>query len=151
MVKTSRRYEDYLEAIYNISETKGFARTKDVARELDVRPPSVTEMLKKLQDEGFVNYERYGGVTLTEKGKKTGRNVRNRHETIRKFLELMLVSGKTADTDACRIEHVLSQESVDQIKKFVSFAEKCTEKPKWREYFKTFCRKGIHDCEHAKK
>lgn len=65
----SKRYEEYLEVIYDISNQKGYARVKDVSEELDLGLSTVSEMFKKLDDQGYVNYEKYSGVTLTEKGK----------------------------------------------------------------------------------
>ncbi|WP_244625073.1 metal-dependent transcriptional regulator [Methanococcoides vulcani] len=64
----SRKAEDYLEAILNIADDKGYARVKDVADSLDIRSPSVTEMVQKLDNLGYVIYRRYKGVTLTERG-----------------------------------------------------------------------------------
>ena len=60
--------EEYLEIIYSIAEQKGYARAKDIVKEMNVSPPTVTEMLQKLDREGFINYEKYGGVTLTKRG-----------------------------------------------------------------------------------
>lgn len=65
--------EDYIERIYILIETKGYARVSDIAEELDVHPSSVTKMIQKLDKSEFVNYERYRGFMLTEKGKKLAR------------------------------------------------------------------------------
>ena len=65
---TTERDEDYLKAIASIAEDKGYAKVKDVAKELELGPSTVTGMFKKLDKEGYINYEKYGGVTLTEKG-----------------------------------------------------------------------------------
>ncbi|MEA3255791.1 MAG: metal-dependent transcriptional regulator [Candidatus Altiarchaeota archaeon] len=146
----SRTVEDYLEAIYNIILRKGYARTKDISRELEVSPPSVTEMLKKLGDKGLVNYERYGGITLTAKGERVAKSVKMRHDTVRKLLKIILVSDKIAEKDACRIEHELSPETVEQLTKFVRFVETAPMHPKWLEHFREFCMSGEYVCEKEK-
>ena len=87
-VMLSRKAEDYLEAILNISlqEGKGYARVKEIARALNVKPSSVVEMVNRLNGVGLVNYKKYEGITLTPKGEKVARVVKDRHETIRAFL-----------------------------------------------------------------
>ena len=87
MKKLSHSMEDYLEAIYNIISGKGYARTKDIAKELDVTSPSVSAMLKKLQNEEFIFYEKYSGVTLTPKGEKIAKAIKHRHDTLTKLLK----------------------------------------------------------------
>lgn len=142
----SRAVEDYLEAIYNIIRRKGYARTKDIARELEVKPPSVTEMLKRLREASLVNYKRYEGVTLTAKGERVAKVVKTRHDTLKAFLGIIMVSDKTADRDACRLEHELSPETIEQLTKFVRFVETAPMHPKWLEHFKEFCMSGDYVC-----
>lgn len=144
----SRAVEDYLEAIYNIIQRKGYARTKDISLELEIRPPSVTEMLKKLSDKNLVKYERYSGVTLTKDGEKIAKSVKTRHDTIRTLLKIILVSEKTANRDACKMEHELSPETLEQLTKFVKFVESAPMHPKWLEHFKEFCMTGGYVCDH---
>ena len=96
----SSKAEDYLRAIYEIVNQKGFVRIKDIARELDVKPPTVVEMMKKLDDKRLVTYEKYGGITLTERGKQIAELIENRHETFKNFLEILLVPKDTALKDA---------------------------------------------------
>ena len=74
--------EDYLEVIYNIIHRKGYARTTDIAEALDVKPSSVTEMLQKLDSKGFIEYRKYEGALLTDKGYKIGEAVRGRHDAL---------------------------------------------------------------------
>ncbi|HDM88902.1 MAG TPA: MarR family transcriptional regulator, partial [Candidatus Bathyarchaeota archaeon] len=87
----SRRMEDYLRSIYEIVEHKGFARIKDIARDLDLKPSTVVEMVRKLHRDGFVHYEKYGGVTLTPRGREIAKAIKERHDVFKKFLELLLV------------------------------------------------------------
>ena len=147
----SKSVEDYLEAIYNIILRKGYARTKDISMELNIRSPSVTEMLKKLDDMDLVNYERYSGVTLTPRGERIARSVKMRHDTIRKLLRIIMVSDKTAERDACKIEHEISPETIEQLTKFVRFVESAPIYPKWLEHFKEFCKTGEYICDHRDK
>jgi DtxR family Mn-dependent transcriptional regulator len=144
----SKTFEDYLEAIYRITQRKGYARTKDISQELEISSPSVTEMLGKLDREGLVNHERYSGVSLTPEGERIARTVKSRHETLRKFLEIILVSEKTAEIDACEIEHEISPETIEQLTKFVKFVETAPIHPKWIGHFKEFCRTGEYVCGH---
>ncbi|MFW6013043.1 MAG: metal-dependent transcriptional regulator [Candidatus Bipolaricaulota bacterium] len=135
--------EDYLETVYNLSKKHQHVRTKQVAQALGVKPPSVTEMFQKLEEEDFVNYKPYGGVTLTSRGKAVAKTVRDAHVAIRKLFRLFNVSREQADTDACKVEHNLSRETVVQLKKFVAFIEGCPRgQPDWIKHFETFSETG---------
>ncbi|MBN1762413.1 MAG: metal-dependent transcriptional regulator [Methanomicrobia archaeon] len=147
----SRKVEDYLEAILNITEEKGHTRTKDVAVALDIKPPSVVEMLKRLHDRGLVEYRRYEGVRLTARGTEVAQVVKERHETIRAFLEILRVPKKIADEDACIIEHELRPETIRQLKNFVRFMTSAPEYPQWLEQFETFCITEKHPRDVAKR
>jgi DtxR family transcriptional regulator, Mn-dependent transcriptional regulator len=140
--------EDYLESIYCITQRRGFARTKDVARDLNVSSPTVTEMLKKLKAEKLINYEPYAPVTLTLEGEKLAKAVFQRHETLAKLLNIILVSEKVASEDACRMEHILHPETIEQFSKLVDFVEKSPHYPKWLIHFKKYCQTGRHECEN---
>lgn len=117
----SRKAEDYLEAILNASSEKGYARTKDIARELDVQPPTVVEMVQKLDKMGMIVYRKYDGVTLTAEGRRIAEIIRDRHETIQKFLELFRVPEAIASKDACMMEHELAPDTIAQIRLFFAF------------------------------
>ncbi|MBC7114048.1 MAG: DtxR family transcriptional regulator, Mn-dependent transcriptional regulator [Archaeoglobi archaeon] len=119
----SKSVEDYLETILKIVREKGYARVKDIAEELDVRPASVTEMLNKLSSEGLVNYEKYSGVTLTDEGRERAEKINRVHETLKKLLILIGVPEEIAEEDACKIEHVLHEETVKKIVKLVEAME----------------------------
>ena len=147
----SRKAEDYLEAILNVTERKGYARVKDIAAALHVRPPSVVEMLRKLDGQGFVLYQKYEGVQLTPRGSEIARVVKNRHETIRAFLELLNVPPKIADRDACIIEHDLEPKTIEQLKNFVQFVLSAPDHPQWLAHFETFCETGVHPCADEKR
>jgi Mn-dependent DtxR family transcriptional regulator len=121
MPKTSESAEDYLERIYELIEDKGYARMVDIARTLRIRQASVTQMVQKLGENGFVRYEKYRGLVLTSKGKGVARAVRRRHQVLEEFFGLLGVDGETAQRDLEGIEHHLSTASVARIEALVRF------------------------------
>jgi len=139
---TTERIEDYLEVLDVIISEKGYAKVKDVSRILGVGPPSVTEMFQKLGDIGYINYEKYSGVTLTSKGKKIAVKTRKKHETLKNFLLILGVNKKIANEDACRIEHVVNSETINRLTKFVDFVQHFKEDPKWLDNFKYYYETG---------
>jgi len=115
----SPEIEDYLKIILDLSGKKGYARIKDIASRLKIKPPSVSQMIRKLSKLGYVDYERYGTVSLTQKGKNTAREVKKRHTLISEFFKCIDVPPKIADEDACRIEHHLHSTTMKQLLKFI--------------------------------
>lgn len=146
----SRRTEDYLRTILNITEEKGYARVKDIAESLGVKPSSVVEMLKKLNDAGYVIHRRYDGVTLTQKGLELGRTAKNRHEIIQTFLEIIKVPKTIAIKDACKMEHELHPKTIEQIGNLVRFVKSSPGNPEWLQQFQTFCDTGEHNHKPGK-
>ena len=107
--KLSPRQEDYLKAIYLITQKQGKARSKEIMRLLDVSGPSVTEALQALTRKGMVNYQPYENITITPEGKKVAEGLLHRHETLRDFfIEVLGIDRETADRGACRMEHAAS-------------------------------------------
>ena len=124
MPKTTESAEDYLERIYELTEDKGRARMVDIARSLRIRQASVTQMVQKLGEHGFVRYEKYRGLVLTSKGKGIARAVRRRHRVLEEFFELLGVDRDPAQLDLEGIEHHLSPASVERIEELVLFLKK---------------------------
>ena len=121
----SESAQDYLEALLLASDAGRVVRISDVAKRLGVRLPSVVAMLKGLAAKGLVRHERYGLVELTEAGRLEARAVLARHKAIYRFLNGFLgVNEATAETDACRIEHVLSPDTVKRLLKLVALLER---------------------------
>ncbi|RLG71768.1 MAG: metal-dependent transcriptional regulator [Methanobacteriota archaeon] len=149
----SRRTEDYLRTILNITEEKGYARVKDIAEALGVKPSSVVEMLKKLNDAGYVVHRRYDGVTLTPKGLELGKIAKSRHEIIQTFLEIIKVPKTIATKDACKMEHELHPKTIEQIGNLVRFVKTSPGNPEWLQHFQRFCDMGntTTDQEKTKK
>ena len=141
----SRRMEDYLRSIYEIVERKGFARIKDIAKDLDLKPSTVVEMVRKLHRDGFVHYEKYGGVTLTPRGREIAKAIKERHDVFKKFLELLLVPEDIALKDSHILEHQLDPKTVLQFTRFVKFITEASERPRfigrWIEQFREYCRR----------
>ena len=110
--------EDYVEAIFLfIKDVKG-ACVRDVAKLLNVKMPSVVKAIHELKKLELVVQQPYGPIELTTKGKRVAKLVHNRHTLLRSFLMKLGVSRKTADKDACMMEHILSAETLDKIRYF---------------------------------
>ena len=108
--------EDYLEAILMIRLEKGYCRSIDVAHRLNVSKPSVSVAMKNLRNSGHIRVDENGHITLAPPGKKIAEMIYERHRLLSQWLESLGVSKETASEDACRIEHVISEESFAAIK-----------------------------------
>jgi len=125
-VKLSSTMEDYLETILNLEKSKKFVRVKDIALKMDVKLPTVTSMLNNLAGKGLVNHEKYEYVELTKKGKRIAKDVYRRHVIFRDFLMSILnIDAKTAEEDACKMEHVVSPVTLERFVKFMEFVDTC--------------------------
>lgn len=116
--------EDYLEVTYELMREKGYARAVDISKYLGVKSPSVTSMLQRLHRMGLVVYERYRGITLTAKGERLARSVKERHLVITQFLRILGVGENIANSDAEGIEHHVHAITIDRITRFVDFVRK---------------------------
>jgi Mn-dependent DtxR family transcriptional regulator len=126
------RVEDYLEVVYELIKRKGYARSADIAEQLDVKSASVTNMLQKLHGMGLIVYERYRGLTLTSSGERLARSIQQKHLTILKFLHILGIEEKVAKLDAEGIEHHMHKHTIDRIERFVDYA---TQHPSWYQAF----------------
>src|SRR5690625_797994 len=113
--------EDYIEQIYNLIDTKGYARVTDIAEALVVHPSSVTKMVQKLDKYNYVNYEKYRGFVLTDKGNKVGERLVFRHDLLEEFLEIIGVEDEKIYDDVEGIEHHLSWNAIDRIADLVNY------------------------------
>lgn len=122
--------EDYLETIYELARDRGVARVKDIAKARKVKAGSVSPALRRLSDLGLVRYERREYVTLSPTGEAAARKVFGRHELLTRFLtEVLRVSPGVAAKDACAIEHLLSNETMDRLVRLFEFLRACPEGP----------------------
>jgi DtxR family Mn-dependent transcriptional regulator len=111
--------ENYLETISFLSD-EGEVRVTDIASRINVRKPSVLTALKSLEEQGSLEHQRYGTVSLTEKGKREAAALRERHQFLTSFLrDLLGVTPEIAEADACKMEHLLSKETMQKMKVFV--------------------------------
>ena len=108
--------EDYLEAILVLSKQGGGVRSVDIASMLGVSKPSVSHAMKLLREDGYIAMDRYGTVTLLEKGEEIAVRIYERHQVLTKMLEGLGVSEEVAKADACKLEHDISNESFEKIK-----------------------------------
>ena len=111
--------ENYLETILVIKNTKGSVRAIDIAQELAFSKPSVSIALKHLKESGHINVDTDGSITLTESGHQIAGKIYDRHITLTKFLTSLGVSKATAEQDACKIEHIISNETFESIKSHI--------------------------------
>ena len=111
--------ENYLETILILSSRNGEVRSVDIATEMDFSKPSVSVAMKNLREEGCINVDKNGYITLTEKGRQIADRVYERHVLFTEWLTSMGVPKEIAAEDACRIEHCISAESFEAIKNFV--------------------------------
>jgi Mn-dependent DtxR family transcriptional regulator len=111
--------EDYLEVIYELVEHKGYATTIDISEYLNVSSPSVTKMVQKLNESGHLNYEKYRGIRLTDKGTLVAKNIRERHGLLAEFLKIIGVDEDTANKDAEGIEHHLQPKTLGKLENFI--------------------------------
>jgi len=116
----SANMEDYLEAILLAADEKGLARVTAVRDLLGVKTPSVTGALRVLAEKGYLKHEPYQGVALTAKGRRAAEDVKARHAILSSFLtDVLGVRPKTADMDACKMEHTISRETLDKLHAFL--------------------------------
>jgi len=138
----SSSIQEYLQAIYNLEEEGKPATTTEIAKRLGFAPPSVTEMLTRLAKEGYVTYEPYKGVTLTDEGRRLGRRVTRKHRILERFLHSVLkIREDRAHRQACEMEHVLSDEAENGLCRMLRYPDKCPDgKPI------PICEKDEDDC-----
>jgi Mn-dependent DtxR family transcriptional regulator len=118
------RMEDYLEVIYELVQQKGYATTVDISSYLNVSSPSVTKMMQKLDETGYLKYEKYRGIRLTNEGIRIARNIRNRHGLLAEFFKIIGVDEETANNDAEGIEHHLHPETMKKLEEFINELKK---------------------------
>jgi len=124
----SVRVEDYLEVLHELELVEGRAKSARIAEHLSVARPTVTKMLKRMAEDGLVEYERYRGAQLTAAGRKAAVGLRERHGLIVRFLQVLGVDEETAHTDTEGIEHHLHETTLAGLRDLV---EKAESDPDW--------------------
>lgn len=143
--KISSSMEDYLEAIALLKKDKGVARVNDIGKILHVKNSSVNAALATLARSNLVLHERYGTAELTKEGQKIANDVQGRHDMVFKFLSSILeINDKTAQADACKIEHVISPVTFERLTKFIRFVETGLDEgsPQWLKSFRHYLKTG---------
>ncbi|WP_456342342.1 metal-dependent transcriptional regulator [Thermovibrio sp.] len=116
--KLAPRLEDYLETIYLLEKRNKVARVKEIAAARNVKMPTVTEVLKRLTEKGYIIYEPYGYVVTTDKGKEYAKKLYSKHKVLISFLRDVLgLPRDKAEQEGCLMEHHLSEETVRRIEK----------------------------------
>jgi Mn-dependent DtxR family transcriptional regulator len=108
--------ENYLETILILQKRNGSVRSIDIVNELDYTKPSVSIAMKHLRENGYIKMDKSGHITLLDAGLEIAEMMYERHTSLTNFLIALGVSPETAKEDACRIEHIISQESFEAIK-----------------------------------
>jgi len=119
-MKIQESAENYLETILIIKNKKGAVRSIDIVNELEFSKPSVSVAMKNLRENGYIKMDSNGYITLLESGLEIAQTIYERHTTISDWLITLGVDPKVAVEDACRIEHVISAQSFEAVKKYIS-------------------------------
>ncbi len=113
--------ENYLETILMLKEKRGIVRSIDIARALNFSKPSVSRAVGILREDGYITVETGGEIELTEKGQKKAAGIYERHQLLTEFLQKVSgVNPQTAEEDACKMEHIISDDTFQGIKRFMN-------------------------------
>ena len=118
-LKIQESAENYLETIYVLKKRKTSVRSIDIANELGFSKPSVSVAMKNLRENGYIETDKDGYITLLPMGESVAKRVFERHTILTKGLLKLGVSETTADEDACKIEHIISNETIEALKRFI--------------------------------
>ena len=119
-MKIQESAENYLETILVLHKRKGAVRSIDIANEMTFSKPSVSVAMKNLRQGGYIKVDDDGSIILLDKGQEIAEKIYERHTLISEWLTAMGVDPEVAAEDACRIEHVISAETFDALKRHVS-------------------------------
>lgn len=127
----SRSTEEYLEALYTLTQDDKTVSTTEISKRLKIAPASVTEMLRKLADSGYVNYSPYQGVTLTPKGFEIAEKMARKHRLLERFLhDVLKIGNERVHEEACEMEHALSDETARALCQTLKSPDKCPDDEK---------------------
>ena len=119
-MKVQKSAENYLEAILMLKNRLGQVRSIDIVNEMGFSKPSISIAMKRLRENGFIEMDPQGWITLTDSGRKIAEKIYERHRFLSYYLQKIGVSAETAAEDACRIEHVISQETFERLQEHVA-------------------------------
>lgn len=139
--------DEYLEALYTLTQDNKTATTSEISRSLNITPASVTEMLRKLANDGYVNYSRYQGVTLTAKGYEIAEKMARKHRLLERFLhDVLKIGNDRVHKEACEMEHALSDTTERAICQTLKSPDKCPDDEKAIPA----CNLGFSSCSECK-
>lgn len=140
----SESLENYLEVILELEHTQKVARAKEIAERLRIQPGSVTGALRNLSEKGYINYEPYSYITLTEKGRKWAEEISYRHQALQNFLlNVLQIDPATAEDTACRMEHAIDKKTIDRLVHFIDYILSCPRTgQQWIQSFADYCASG---------
>ena len=142
---SSASVEEYLEAIYSLNEKGELAKNQDLSDKLMVSPPSVTQMIQRLAEEGLVIYEPYKGTQLTGKGMALAQKVVRKHRLLEVFLyDMLKLPREKVHEQACKMEHSLSDETASALCKALDKPERCIDNDPIPE-----CSLNVQDCDEC--
>ena len=129
-MKIQESAENYLEAIFILKKRKGYVRSIDIATELGYSKPSVSRAMKLLRENSYVTVEADGTIHLTPAGEGIAEQMYERHRFLSRFLMDLGLDEQTAKEDACRIEHVISEDTFERLKEYIeSTPKQSTQQP----------------------
>jgi len=138
--------EEYLEALYTLSQKGERIHTTEIARHLHLSPPSVTEMIQRLSEKGYIDYKKYYGVRLTEEGKRLATAMKRRHRLLERFLtDLLNIQGDAVHEYACKLEHAISPEVEEALCQVLDHPRECPDD--WKAI--PPCEKGYEECDRC--
>ena len=139
--------EEYLEAIYNLTRNMEPATTSAISKRMNISPASVTQMCKKLADDGYINYSPYQGVTLTPEGLSLGEKMTRKHRLLERFLhDTLKIGNDKVHAEACAMEHTLSDEAERALCLALNYPDKCPDDGKLIPP----CNLDFSSCEECK-
>ncbi|MCM1010384.1 MAG: metal-dependent transcriptional regulator [Fusobacterium sp.] len=144
MENLTQSLQKYLVAIYEVVLTNTAARVKDISAKMSIGMASTSEAVKNLAAKGYINYEPYGIITLTAKGKKAVDLIAARHNIVSDFLEKVLMIDKN-DVEICtqNLEYYVPERVLIQLVSYISFMNKCScSQPKWKQSYEEFAQNG---------
>jgi DtxR family Mn-dependent transcriptional regulator len=141
--RLSASQEDYLEAIFQVSDDDGRARVKDVASHLHVAASSVTSAVSGLAARGLVEHAPYADISLTPSGAEHAQEVVRRHEALADFFrDVLSIDGAEAAACACRMEHAISDVVLERLVKFIEYEKRCSRgRTRWVEGTGFMCQR----------
>jgi DtxR family Mn-dependent transcriptional regulator len=145
--------EDYLEAIYHLEKERRIARVRDIANRLGVKMSSVSSALKTLSSRGLIRYDPHQYITLTDRGIDEAKEIVRKHEILKRFLSGVLkIKEDVAEDNACRIEHHLDPEVIEQLIGFLEFVEMCpVDQTRWLDGRSESCDDCVPCLDAAKR